>query len=130
VAYAYVHDVAASWVRYVEIAAALHHPRPDGLLLHIAGRTPDGVRIIDVWETQDAGERFHAERMAPALVALAENSRIRSVVRELCAEELVIPAPRLDPRVGQPTAATPSRPHPGPDRHARGDHVRIHRRRH
>jgi hypothetical protein len=36
-AYAYVHDVAASWAQYERVAASLIDPAPAGLILHVAG---------------------------------------------------------------------------------------------
>jgi hypothetical protein len=46
-----------------EVGAA---PVP-GLIAHVAGPTPDGWRIIDVWESEDDYKHFQAERLNPAL---------------------------------------------------------------
>ena len=59
--YAVVEDVAASWESYELIAADLEGTRPEGLILHAAGRTDEGVRIIEVWESEEAWRRFAAE---------------------------------------------------------------------
>ena len=56
--YALVEDVAASWESYQRFAAALERTLPDGLILHAAGRTDEGFRIIEVWETKDAWQCF------------------------------------------------------------------------
>lgn len=56
--YALVEDVAASWERYAGIASGLDDSLPDGLILHAAGRTDEGFRIIEVWESEDAWRRF------------------------------------------------------------------------
>src|SRR5258708_2558585 len=37
----------------------------DGLVLHAAGTTHDGVRIVEVWESKAHKERFVAERLHP-----------------------------------------------------------------
>jgi hypothetical protein len=71
--YAFVEDTAASWENYEAFAAALEGPLPDGLLMHVAGPTDEGFRIIAVWEDEEAWQRFRAERLgsaaqAPALV--------------------------------------------------------------
>ena len=63
--YAFVEDVAASWEQYARYADALSTP-PPGLILHAAGPTDEGFRIIDVWESEEAWERFRAERLAPS----------------------------------------------------------------
>jgi hypothetical protein len=37
-----------------------------GLLFHAAGPTEGGLRVVDVWESQDALDRFTRERLMPA----------------------------------------------------------------
>jgi len=61
-AYAIVEDVAASWESYAPVAAALEASSPDGLILHAAGRTDEGFRIIELWESEEAWLAF-AERL-------------------------------------------------------------------
>jgi hypothetical protein len=38
---------------------------PDGALFHWVTQTPDGLRIVDVWETQEAFDQFAAEQIGP-----------------------------------------------------------------
>jgi hypothetical protein len=64
--YAFVEDVAASWERYARFAAALDGPTPEGLIVHAAGPTDEGFRIIEVWESEDAWRRFLADRLDSA----------------------------------------------------------------
>src|SRR5687768_3733790 len=90
VAYAYVHDVASSWLQYELVAGALVDPPPEGLLVHLAGPTDEGVRIIDVWESEDAWEHFRAERLAPAIAALGGPSRPEPTFRDLHPEHVVL----------------------------------------
>ena len=40
---------------------------PDGLILHTASGTDSGVRIVDVWESREAEERFRDGRLMPAV---------------------------------------------------------------
>lgn len=56
--YVFVEDVAASWERYERFAAALAGPAPAGLILHAAGPTDEGFRIVGVWESEEAWLRF------------------------------------------------------------------------
>jgi len=56
--YALVEDVAASWESYEHFAAGLERSLPEGLILHAAGRTDEGVRIIEVWESEEAWSAF------------------------------------------------------------------------
>ncbi len=59
-AYAYVQDVAASWQQYQQVAESLVEPAPAGLILHVAGPTDEGVRIIDVWDSEQAWQAYRA----------------------------------------------------------------------
>ena len=61
--YAFVQDVASSWEQYEYYAAALVDPAPTGLILHVAGPTDEGFRIIDVWESEEAWQDFQALRL-------------------------------------------------------------------
>jgi hypothetical protein len=90
VAYAYVQDVASSWDQYERVAGALVDPPPLGLILHIAGPTDEGVRIIDLWESEEAWGRFRAERLAPAIAALGGPSRPEQTFRDLHPEHVVV----------------------------------------
>lgn len=88
-AYAFVQDVAASWHQYELIAAATVEPVPDGLILHVAGPTDEGFRIIDVWESEDAWHRFQTERLAPAIAALGGPARPEPTFRGVQAGHLL-----------------------------------------
>lgn len=61
--YAFVNDVAASWEHYQRFARAFEGSIPDGLVLHAAGPTDEGFRIIAVWESEDAWQRFRVDRL-------------------------------------------------------------------
>jgi hypothetical protein len=58
VSYVVVEDVAASWERYEPIADALSGSAPAGLILHAAGPTDEGFRIVGVWESEEAWRHF------------------------------------------------------------------------
>lgn len=81
--YAFVQDVAASWEHYERVTAKLVDPAPEGLILHIAGPTAEGFRVIDVWRSEDAWERFRNDRLAPAIAALGGPARPAPTFREL-----------------------------------------------
>jgi heme-degrading monooxygenase HmoA len=40
---------------------------PDGLIFHVAGKGPDGIVIIDVWESEEKLNRFFEEKAGAAL---------------------------------------------------------------
>jgi len=90
VAHAVVQDVSATWEQYERVTAPTIDPAPKGLILHVAGPTDDGFRVIDVWESRDAWGRFHADRVAPALSALGGPARPEPTLRDLHPGHLVV----------------------------------------
>jgi hypothetical protein len=89
-AYAYVQDVAASWQQYQRVAGSLVQPAPAGLILHVAGPTEEGVRIIDVWDSEQAWQRYRTERLEPAIAALGGPSRPEPTFRDLHPEHVLL----------------------------------------
>jgi hypothetical protein len=93
VTYAYVQDVASSWEEYARAADGLVDPPPAGLILHVAGPTDEGVRIIDVWESEDAWEHFRASRLGPAIAGLGGPARPEPTFRDLRPRHVVLGEP-------------------------------------
>ena len=61
-------EMPGAGAREYEQAFALIHPGgawPEGQVSHIAGPTPEGFRVIDVWESREAFERFEHEVLEP-----------------------------------------------------------------
>jgi hypothetical protein len=94
--YAFVQDVASSWEQYEHFAAELVEPAPAGLILHVAGPTDEGVRIIAVWESEETWHAFQADRLAPAIAALGGPARPAPTFRDLHPAHVVIGG-ELDP---------------------------------
>ena len=61
--YVVVEDVAASWEHYQRFAEALAGPVPAGLIVHAAGPTEEGFRIVGVWESEEAWRSFLTDRL-------------------------------------------------------------------
>jgi hypothetical protein len=40
-----------------------------GLLVHVAGQGPNGFRVVDVWESEEAFQRF-GEKLMPVMKAI------------------------------------------------------------
>ena len=43
---------------------------PSGCSAHVAGPSPDGWRVVSVWESPEALQRFTTERLRPTLAEL------------------------------------------------------------
>jgi hypothetical protein len=52
----------------------LHDDPPEGLIFHGAGPSPDGWRILDVWDTRGHWDAYFAEVVRPALDAMAREA--------------------------------------------------------
>jgi hypothetical protein len=89
VAYAFVQDIASSWEQYEQVTAQLIEPAPEGLILHVAGPTDEGFRIIGIWESEQAWRRFQTERVQPAVAALGGPNRPEPTFRDVEAAHVV-----------------------------------------
>lgn len=54
---------------------------PDGCQLHIAGPVAEGWRVITVWETREAFDRFREEKLLPTIRELAGDAPPRPLSR-------------------------------------------------
>ena len=86
--YALVEDIPASWERHAVIARCLE-PMPRGLLLHLAGPTDEGFRIIKVWETEGDWQRF-APDFQDAVRSIDPVVGPRTISRDLRSAVLVV----------------------------------------
>jgi len=87
--YAFVQDVAASWQHYQAVVRALDEPAPPGLILHVAGPTDEGVRMIEIWADEQACQRYR-ERLEPAIAALGGPAAAEPSFRDLHPGHVVI----------------------------------------
>lgn len=45
-----------------------HDNPPEGLIVHVATATADGVHVTDIWENQAAFEKFRDDQLMPSMV--------------------------------------------------------------
>ncbi len=78
--YAIVHDVPASWEDYPpELVALGESAPPEGLLVHVAGPTDEGFRLIEIWQAQGDWERFRCSTLPGLLEGIDTTTRALSV---------------------------------------------------
>lgn len=71
--YAFIQDVPIDAATYGRIKDGLGDELPKGLVVHLALTRPEGgLRYIDVWETQEASDRFGEERLHPVVHPMLE----------------------------------------------------------
>jgi hypothetical protein len=88
--YAFVQDVAASWMHYRAAVHVLDQPPPAGLILRVAGPTDEGVRMIEIWTDEEACQRYRAERLEPVIATLAGPASAEPSFRDLHPGHVVI----------------------------------------
>ena len=87
--YAVVEDVPASWDAYLQRVEAVGGGIPAGLLVHIAGRTDEGFRVIELWESQAAWERAR-EGQPAGLDRPIRGQHIHTTSRDFTVQRLIL----------------------------------------
>jgi hypothetical protein len=87
--YAFVQDVPATWDTYRGVAETLAAGYPEGLVVHAAGPTEEGFRMIGIWDSREMCERFRDERLTTILDSLTCGTRIQPTSRELQIAHLI-----------------------------------------
>jgi hypothetical protein len=84
-AYAFTQDVPIPWPVYEQIRKEIGVESPPGLIAHLVIQTEHGLRYVDVWETQEACDRFFDDRVHPAVDRVfARAGRSRAQTGEPC----------------------------------------------
>jgi hypothetical protein len=65
-AWGFIGELPISRDQYDQLNAEIPED-PEGLILHTAAEHGGGMRIIDVWESEDAYRRFEQEILFPAM---------------------------------------------------------------
>ncbi|MGR7026075.1 hypothetical protein [Geodermatophilus sp. URMC 62] len=89
-----VFDVAAPVETYDAVHAALLRRTGtdvDGLLLHLARQTAEGVQVTEVWESREQFERGTREVVGPVVAEVLGGQAPASVVTEFEVRGLVLP---------------------------------------
>ena len=53
--------------QYDAVNKAVGTEKPDGVHAHIAMRTNDGFRVIELWDSSDASDRYMQSRLSEAM---------------------------------------------------------------
>ena len=62
-------DLPVSRADMEEVSAQLgtHDNPPNGLIVHVATKTADGVHVTDIWESETAFEKFRDDQLLPVM---------------------------------------------------------------
>ena len=65
-----IYDVpGATLDQYDQVNEQMGDEKPDGVHAHIAGKTDQGIRVIEVWDSAEHDERYMAAGLGEALEA-------------------------------------------------------------
>jgi len=88
-AYGLVRDLPLSWEQYERIERHRVDPVPPGLIVHLAGPTDEGVRVIDIWDSERSSHIAENDR-TDRFAALRRPPRPEPTVRDLHGLHLVV----------------------------------------
>jgi hypothetical protein len=71
--YAFTYEVPITAEIYARIMAGIGPERPPGLIAHLAYRTENGLRYVDVWQAKDDFEAFEQDRLHPVVHPLLQD---------------------------------------------------------
>lgn len=71
--YSFTQDVPIGTDTYERMRQGLGEDLPDGLVVHVAMELPEGgLRYLEVWESEEAWDRFQEERLHPVVHPIVE----------------------------------------------------------
>jgi hypothetical protein len=72
-AYAFTYEVPISTENYTRIREGIGPEHPPGLIPHLAYRTENGLRYVEIWQTKDDWEAFEHDRVHPVVRPLLQD---------------------------------------------------------
>lgn len=105
--YAFLQEIPASWQEYRRVIAATLDPVPTGLVLYLAGATDEGVRIFNVWESDEDWKRFRTLRLDPALANLGIAAYAEPRFRDLHAAHVLLGGGQAGASLARPSSPAP-----------------------
>lgn len=74
--YAFSQDLPTGKDMYDGLSDRIGDEAPKGLIVHLAFETPTGMRVVDVWESEEQFDRFQEERLRPAMDQVLQKAGI------------------------------------------------------
>jgi hypothetical protein len=70
--YAFTYEVPITAEIYARIRDGIGPQRPPGMIAHLACRTEQGLRYVEVWQTKDDWKAFEHSRVHPVVHPLLQ----------------------------------------------------------
>ena len=77
--YALEFEVPGNEAMYERVKAMIGDEHPAGLVVHMVVKTSSGLRHIEVWDSVDEHERFHRDRVEPAVHTVLQSIGVTDV---------------------------------------------------
>jgi hypothetical protein len=65
--YAFTQDMPLRKDMYTSVSDQLGDDPPQGLIVHLAFETATGMRVVDLWESEEDFDRFTEQRLRPVM---------------------------------------------------------------
>lgn len=72
--YAYTYDVPIDVETYARIKQGLGTERPPGMIAHLVLRIENGLRYVDVWQSEDDHKAFVEDRLHPVVHSVLQET--------------------------------------------------------
>lgn len=74
--YAFIQDIPADAYTYGQVRARMGDTPPAGLVSHVVIEREEGLRFLDVWESEDEWRAFHDNTLIPILSSVFADNGI------------------------------------------------------
>jgi hypothetical protein len=68
--YAFTYEIPITPDIYRRVREGVGDDRPKGLITHLAYRTDNGLRYLDVWHSKEDFDAFQADRLRPVVTSV------------------------------------------------------------
>jgi hypothetical protein len=89
-AYAFSYRVPATEQMYRDVKEAIGDEQPKGLVVHLVVQAAGGMHHIEVWDTKEDWDRFHGERVGPAVHQVLSTAGFTQMPPDPPIEELAL----------------------------------------
>ena len=96
--YAFIQDIPADAYTYGQVRARMGDTPPAGLVSHVVYEREEGLRFVDVWESEEAWRAFHDSTLMPILSSVFADNGITPDRSKVIREQVTV----LDAWVQEP----------------------------
>ncbi|HET7311465.1 MAG TPA: hypothetical protein VFJ17_09080 [Mycobacteriales bacterium] len=88
--YAFIQDIPADAYTYGQVRARMADTPPAGLLSHVVYEREEGLRFVDVWESEEAWRAFHDSTLMPILSSVLSDNGLTPDPSKVIREQVTV----------------------------------------